>query len=147
MSEKLNPGSGLGKGKMHGAKYQGAKRHGKPTKGNALDGISSPGIQRLARRGGVKRMVRKCVGEMRLNLRKFLEEAVRQSVLFVELSNQKTVTLKHVAYALKHMGRPLLIAGLEESAKPSSTTTTPKIKQILSDVPAAATAPAVDVVN
>jgi len=91
-------GKGLGKG--------GAKRHRKPI-ANSLVGITKPAIRRLARRGGVKRISSLIYEEVRLVLRQFLEDVVRDTVTYTEHAKRKTVTTMDVIYGLKRHGRTL----------------------------------------
>ena len=68
---------------------------------------SKPGIRRLARRGGVKRMSSDLYAEMHKIMHAFLARLVSASVHFTECAKRKTVLPGDVAYALKRMGRPL----------------------------------------
>ncbi|KAG5223324.1 histone [Salix suchowensis] len=87
MSGRGKGGKGLGKG--------GAKRHRKVLRDN-IQGITKPAIRRLARRGGVKRV-----------LKIFLENVIRDAVTYTEHARRKTVTAMDVVYALKRQGRTL----------------------------------------
>ena len=91
-------GKGLGKG--------GAKRHRKVLKDN-IQGITKPAIRRLARRGGVKRISGLIYEETRSVLKVFLENVIRDAVLYTECAKRKTVTAMDVVYALKRQGRTL----------------------------------------
>lgn len=95
-------GKGLGKG--YGK--AGAKRHRKQTRNN-LSGITKPAIQRLARRGGVKRISTLIYDHSRVVLRLFLEDVVRDAVTYTEHANRKTLTSSDVVYALKRRGRTI----------------------------------------
>merc|ERR1712037_1074699 len=64
-------------------------------------GITKPAIRRLARRGGVKRISSYIYEETRAVLRSFLENVVRDSVVYTEHAKRKTVTALDVVYALK----------------------------------------------
>ena len=100
-SGKGKGGKGLGKG--------GAKRHSrerKVLKDNILR-VTKPAIRRLARRGGVKRLSGQIYEETRGVLKVFLEEAIRDSIVYMEHARRKTVTGKDVEYALKRQGRTL----------------------------------------
>merc|ERR1712084_109365 len=70
-------------------------------------GITKPAIRRLARRGGVKRISSYIYEETRAVLRSFLENVVRDSVVYTEHAKRKTVTALDVVYALKRQGRTL----------------------------------------
>ena len=89
--------TGKGKsGKSYGAKR--VKRTSKEVK---------PAIRRLARRGGVKRISHNIYEETRNVLRGFLENVVRDAVVYTEHARRKTVTAMDVVYALKRQGRSL----------------------------------------
>ncbi|KAK7025815.1 histone-fold-containing protein [Favolaschia claudopus] len=83
--------SGRGKG-GRGLGIGGAKRHRKVLR-DTIQSITKPDIRRLARRGGVKRM--------------FLENVIRDSVMYTDHAKRKTVTALDVVYALKRSGRTL----------------------------------------
>jgi len=91
-------GKGLGK--------VGAKRHRKVLRDN-IQGITKPAIRRLARRGGVKRISGLIYEEVRSALKAFLENVIRDTVIYTEHSRRKTVTALDVVYALKRQGRTL----------------------------------------
>ncbi|KAL7950199.1 histone-fold-containing protein [Trichoderma barbatum] len=84
----------------------GGKRHRKIIK-ETIEGITKPAIRRLARRGGVKRISAMIYDEARTALKGFLEEVLRDVVLYVEHRNAKTVTLEDVLHSLKRRGRTL----------------------------------------
>ena len=98
---------GRGKGKGTGGK-SGAKRF-EPRRSlrDSILGITKPAIRRLARRGGVKRISSYIYEETRAVLRGFLENVVRDSVVYTEHAKRKTVTALDVVYALKRQGRTL----------------------------------------
>merc|ERR1712050_340451 len=98
MTGRGKGGKGLGKG--------GAKRHRKVLRDN-IQGITKPAIRRLARRGGAKRISSYIYEETRAVLRSFLENVVRDSVVYTEHAKRKTVTALDVVYALKRQGRTL----------------------------------------
>ena len=85
----------------------GAKRKEKSKLKESILGITKPAIKRLARRGGVKRIAGLIYEETRNVLRSFLENVVRDSVLYTEHARRKTVTAFDVVYALKRQGRTL----------------------------------------
>ncbi|CAM6108381.1 unnamed protein product [Calypogeia fissa] len=97
--------SGLGKGGK-GLGKGGTKRHRKVLRDN-IHGITKPAIRRLARRGGVKRISGLIYEETRSVLRTFLENVVRDAVIYMEHSKRKTVTAMDVVYALKSKGKTL----------------------------------------
>lgn len=91
-----------GKGLGHG----GAKRHRKVLRDN-IQGITKPAIQRLARRGGVKRMSGSIYEETRGMLKVFMEKILGDAVIYTEGARRKTVSALDVVYALKRQGRTL----------------------------------------
>merc|ERR1712172_78511 len=104
---KIGGGRGKGKGGMGGGK-SGAKRFtNNKTLRESILGITKPAIRRLARRGGVKRISSYIYEETRAVLRSFLENVVRDSVVYTEHAKRKTVTALDVVYALKRQGRTL----------------------------------------
>ena len=105
---KIGGGRGKGKGGMGGGK-SGAKRmdFGRKTLRESILGITKPAIRRLARRGGVKRISSYIYEETRAVLRSFLENVVRDSVVYTEHAKRKTVTALDVVDALKRQGRTL----------------------------------------
>merc|ERR1712165_432820 len=108
MAPRAKIGRGKGKGGMGGGK-SGAKRmdFGRKTLRESILGITKPAIRRLARRGGVKRISSYIYEETRAVLRSFLENVVRDSVVYTEHAKRKTVTALDVVYALKRQGRTL----------------------------------------
>lgn len=97
--------SGRGKGGK-GGKALGGKRHAKMLRDN-IQGITKPAIRRLTRRGGVKRISGQIYDETRGVLRLFLENVIREAVVYTEYSHRKTVTAMDVVHALKRQGRTL----------------------------------------
>ena len=86
----------------------GIKSTGKGKSGKSYGaGITKPAIRRLARRGGVKRISHNIYEETRNVLRGFLENVVRDAVVYTEHARRKTVTAMDVVYALKRQGRSL----------------------------------------
>lgn len=72
-----------------------------------IQGIAKPAIQRLARRGGVKRISGLIYEDTRNILRTFLEGVIRDAVTYTEYARGKTVVAMDVMYALKRQGRTL----------------------------------------
>ncbi|KAK6969520.1 histone-fold-containing protein [Favolaschia claudopus] len=97
--------SGRGKG-GRGLGIGGAKRHRKVLR-DTIQSITKPDIRRLARRGGVKRMSGLIYEETRKVLKLFLENVIRDSVMYTDHAKRKTVTALDVVYALKRSGRTL----------------------------------------
>ena len=106
MAAKAGKFGGRGKGK--GGGKAGAKRYEnrRALRENIL-GITKPAIRRLARRGGVKRISSYIYEETRAVLKGFLENVIRDSVVYTEHAKRKTVTALDVVYALKRQGRTL----------------------------------------
>jgi histone H4 len=77
-----------------------------------IQGISKPAIRRLARRGGVKQVSGKVYEESRSVLKTFLENVIRDAVLYTAHARRKTVTANDVVYALKRQGTTLYGFGL-----------------------------------
>lgn len=92
-------GSGRGKG---GKGF----RHRKVLRDN-IQGITKPAIRRLARRGGVKRISGLIYEETRGVVKKFLEDLVRDAIMYTEHARRKTVTTMDIVMALKRQGRTL----------------------------------------
>ena len=76
-----------------------AKRH-KIVRENIL-GITKPAIRRLCRRGGVKRISGLIYEEVRRVLKKFLQDVLKDAVVYTEHARRKTLTAMDVVYALK----------------------------------------------
>ena len=89
---------GLGKG--------GAMRHRKVLRDN-IDGISKAAIRRLARRGGVKRLLGLIYVETRGVLKGFLKNLIHDAVAYTNHAGRQTVTAMDVVYALKRQGKTL----------------------------------------
>ena len=94
----------VGKGK--GGKSYGVKRAKRASR-DVILGITKPAIRRLARRGGVKRISALIYDETRFVIRAFLENVIKDAVVYTEHSRRKTVTAMDVVYALKRQGRCL----------------------------------------
>ena len=103
-----NVSSGLGKGAFgrgkFGKKY--AKRFNSPTK-PPINGITNPGIRRIARRGGVKRISGFMYDETRGVLKTWLENIVSCVLVYTEHARRKTVLPIDVIYALERNGQKL----------------------------------------
>ena len=94
----------LGKGKD--GKNFGVKR----TKNSARDvilGITNPAIRRLARRGGVKRISALIYDETRMVIRTFLENIIKDAIVYTIHARRKTVIAMDIIYSLKRQGRCL----------------------------------------
>jgi len=84
----------------------GGKRHAKVLRDN-LQGVTAPALRRLARRAGVKRINGLVYEDSRLVLKIFIQDVIRDAVLYTEHANRKTVTQMDVVYALKRQGHTL----------------------------------------
>ena len=93
----------IGKGK--GGKF-GVKRRNVETR-DVILGITKPAIRRLARRGGVKRISALIYDETRMVIREFLQNIIKDAIVYTEHSRRKTVTAMDVVYSLKRQGRCL----------------------------------------
>lgn len=94
---------GKGKGK---SKILPMRRQRKILKENIL-GITKPDIRRLARRGGVKRISAQIYSSTRDALKSYLEKVLKDTVLIMDHSRRKTVTVTDVIWALRRQGRPI----------------------------------------
>ena len=93
------------KGKGKGVNY-GVKRTKASTR-DVILGITKPAIRRLARRGGVKRISALIYDETRFVIRSFLENVIKDAIVYTEHARRKTVTAMDVVYSLKRLGRCL----------------------------------------
>ena len=109
--------SGKKQAMLGGGKGKAMMRH-KIRSVNTIQGISKPSIRRLARRGGVKRVNGQIYDEIRGVLKSFLENVIRDSVVYTEHAQRKTVTAMDVVHALKRQGRTLYGFGYDQ---PSGT--------------------------
>ena len=69
--------------------------------------ISMASIKRLARRASVKRMGKSVAPEIRKSLTIFIENILKDSVIFMEHSRRKTLSLDDVLNALHRNGKKL----------------------------------------
>jgi len=74
---------------------------------NNIQGITKSDIRRLARRGGVKRISGLCYEEIRGTLKMFMENIIRDALVYTEYARRKTVHVYDVIHALKRQGRTL----------------------------------------
>ena len=72
-----------------------------------IQGITKPAIRRLARRGGVKRISGDIYEETRSVLKVFLENVIRDVLIYIEHGYRRTITATDVVYALKRHGHTL----------------------------------------
>lgn len=98
--------SGKGKGKGFGkAKHRTKEK-------DVLTGITKPAIRRLARRGGVKRISSTIYPQTREVLKAFLDVVIRDSLIYTDHAQRKTVTSQDVVYALKRQGKTMYGFGI-----------------------------------
>jgi len=100
------PRSQLGLGGQGGKGKPAPKRHKKSKKvlkDNIL-GITAPGLRRLARRGGVKRISKAIYPESRTMITEFLRDVVHKVLLYTISAHRQTVTSLDVVYGLKRTG-------------------------------------------
>ncbi|OEL28757.1 Histone H4 [Dichanthelium oligosanthes] len=83
-----------------------AKRHRNVLRDN-IQGITKPTIRRLASRGGIKRISGLIYEETHGVLKVFLENIVRDTIIYTEHARRKTVTVMDVVYALERQGHTL----------------------------------------
>jgi histone H4 len=81
------------------------KRH-KVTR-HDVDFITAPGLKRICRRGGIKRLSKKCYGDLRDTLKVFLEDILHQAVIYTSHRKAKTVELRDVLESLRINGMTL----------------------------------------
>ena len=101
-SLKVRKGGSLKVGKG-GAK---AKRHRKVLRDN-INSITKGDIRRLARKGGVIRMNGHIYEEARGCFKIFLENVIRDALVYSLHARRKTITALDVVHALKRQGRTL----------------------------------------
>ncbi|KAL0232332.1 hypothetical protein PCE1_005005 [Barthelona sp. PCE] len=100
--------AGKAKGKSAAGKSGKAKtasRHRKVLR--ATQTPSKPSIRRIARRGGCRRISSTVYGEARSVLRSFLNQVLRDAIVYTTHARRVTVTPTDVRYALKRSGRKL----------------------------------------
>ena len=74
---------------------------------DAIHDISKAAICRMARRGGIMRISGNIYKEVHEILKAFLEEVIKDVVIFCQYNKCKTVTTIDVIYTLKRHGRHL----------------------------------------
>lgn len=79
---------------------------------DVLTGITKPAIRRLARRGGVKRISSTIYPQTREVLKAFLDVVIRDSLIYTDHAQRKTVTSQDVVYALKRQGKTMYGFGI-----------------------------------
>jgi histone H4 len=99
-----------------GAKGSLAKRHQKPQR-DALEAVfTKPAVQRLSRRGGIKRVSGTAHVTTRLLMKVFLQTVLRSAVAYTEHSRRKTVNVRDLKHAFKQLDLPALY-GYEKKEK------------------------------
>ena len=74
--------------------------------------ISDNDIRRLARKGGVKRINHKIPREIRQILKSFLENVIKDTLVYTQNARRNSITSLDVIYALKKRGRALYGFGI-----------------------------------
>ena len=74
---------------------------------NSIDAISKSGISRIARRGGVRRISNSTFHLTRVVLKQFVENAVRDAIMYMQHARRSTITTVDVCYALHRCGQTL----------------------------------------
>ena len=97
MSRKSNKNTGKG----------GTKRHRPKIVRENILGVTKPAIRRMARRGGVKRFSGSIYEETRSVLKVFMEEIIRDAIVYCEHNKRKTVSVFDVVYSLNRHGRTI----------------------------------------
>ena len=87
------------------------KRHRKVLR-DSIYGVTKPAIRRLARRGGVKRISGLIYEETRGVLIKFLENIIRDAVVYTTHAKRRTVSVADIVYALKRQGKTVYGFGI-----------------------------------
>ena len=68
---------------------------------DSVCGISTPSIRRLARRAEVKRISKEVYNESRGILRTFVEDIIKDALIYTKHANRKTVTAMDITLSLK----------------------------------------------
>jgi histone H4 len=87
-----------------GLGQSGCKRKRHAVLKDTVQGISKQGIRRLARRGGVRQVSGLVYEETRSVLKTFMENVIRDAVVYTTHAHRKTVTHNDIIYALKKQG-------------------------------------------
>ena len=82
------------------------RRHRKLLRNN-IDYISQRDLRRLARKAGVKRINTLVFDEMKICMRTFLFQVIKDTATYTEHARRKTVSVIDVLNALKRSGKPL----------------------------------------
>ena len=93
-------GKGKGKGKE-------GMKHLRTVLKDAIHNISRAAICWMAHCGGVMRISGNIYEEVRGILKAFLEEVVKDVIIYYQYSERKTVTMMDIIYALKRHGHHL----------------------------------------
>jgi len=87
-------------------KLSNKRRHVKVLRDN-ICGISSASIKRLARRGGVVRISSLVYREAKHTMYYFLKNTIRESIIYMEYSKRKTISVYDIKNAIRKNGRCL----------------------------------------
>lgn len=96
--------------KVCGKTTKGSGRNGLKHKrkiSDNINGITKPDIRRLARRGGVKRISSLIYEQVRIVLKVFLENILRDAVTYTMYAKRERVTVMDVVWALKRQGHTI----------------------------------------
>jgi len=77
------------------------KRHSSVHYSDNLKGVTKPAIQRLARRGGVKRIGRNMYDETRKILKEFLKDVLHKAICHTQHAKRQTVTVPDIVNGLR----------------------------------------------
>ena len=94
-------------GKLPQVGHKGAPRRRRRVISDNISSISRSAIRRLARRGGVVRVSGGIYEESRGILLFFLENVLRDAVVYTEYAGRKTVSATDIVYTVKHRGQKL----------------------------------------
>lgn len=83
---------------------------------NNIEGISKPALQRILRRAGVKRIKGQMYDELRSVMKRYMENMIKNIVVFVEHDKRKTIQMEDLTAALEING-VYLAAGLNPNTK------------------------------
>jgi histone H4 len=84
-------------------------RHRRQNMRDPMQGIAKPGMRRLARRAGVKRISGSIYHASRLLAKEFLNAILRDAVAVSDYSKRKTVSATDILLALQRNGRILYV--------------------------------------
>ena len=74
---------------------------------NGIDSITKPAMTRVSRRGGVQRISNSTFQATRVALKQFVEDVVRDAIIYMQHARRSTITIADVSYALNRNGQTL----------------------------------------